>query len=347
MRIQTLLFTIALAPACVPPGGGSWATWGQPTGGSGTTTTTTPGQPAPPPLPVNLAATSAGKHLQRLTSDANFESEATLSPDGKWLLYTSAVYPEGADQPSARRIMKSRADGKGTVMLTAESGQAHSPAWLPNGTSYVAVSNAMGGMDVVRALKVAPRAASSRILSERDVVDAGGLTVSPDGTRIAFHSNVNGVYTIGVSRVDGSELTHLVPGSCPQWSPDGKRIAFHRSVGDQWQLFVTDADGDELTQLTEGAEDEYPTWSADGKWLAFRSNRGWQRYADATASSGANLYVIRADGTGLVALTQGYRMMLTPRWERDGKIYFSSNDGGTTDIWRIEPDRTVLVAESR
>jgi TolB protein len=335
------LILLTVASACVPPGG-SWGNWGTAgTGGGGNGPAA--GTGAPPPQP-NLVATGASKKLQRLTNDdSNNESEPALSPDGKWLLFTSSIRGEdGSIQ--ANRIMRARADGRGGVLLSKESGFTSSPAWLPNGSSYLAITDAMGSRDIVKALRVAPNAAMSRVLSGRDVTEPGAVTVSPDGTQIAFHSQVGGVYNIGVARIDGSELTHLVPGSYPAWSPDSKRIAFHRQVNDHWQIFITDAEGGELTQVTEGdADEQAPTWSPDGKFIAFVSNRGWNRFPNMTSSDVYNVYAIRADGTGLVALTDGARDVGNPEWGHDGKIYFESTDNGSWDVWRIEPDKTALA----
>ncbi len=333
------LILLTLASACVPPGG-SWANWG--TAGTGGGGGGGGGTGAPPPQP-NLVATGAAKQLQRLThDDNNNESEAVLSADGKWLLYTSSIRGEdGSIQ--ANRIMRSKADGRGGVLLSKESGFTSSPAWLPNGNAYLAITDAMGSRDIVKSLRVAPNAAMSRVLSGRDVTDPGAVTVSPDGTQIAFHSQVGGEWTIGVSRIDGSELTHLVPGSFPAWSPDGKRLAFHRQVNGHWQIFITDAEGGELTQVTEGdADDEQPTWSPDGKFIAFVSNRGWNRFPNASADAVDNVYVVRADGSGLVALTDGARSAGNPEWGHDGKIYFESTDSGSWDVWRLEPDKNAL-----
>jgi len=326
---------------CVPPGG-SWGNWGSAGngggggGGGGSTG-------APPPSP-NLVATGSAKQLQRLThDDQNNESEAMLSADGKWLLYTSTVKAEDGSIAS-NRIMRSKADGRGGVLLSKESGFTSSPAWLPSGSAYLAITDAMGSHDIVKSLRVAPNAAMSRVLSGRDVTDADGVQVSPDGTQIAFHSQVGGVWTVGVARIDGSELTHLVPGAYPAWSPDGKHIAFHRQVNNRWQIFITDSEGGELTQVTDGeADDEQATWSPDGKWLAFVSNRGYARFPNADASTVENIYAIRADGTGLVALTDGARSASAPDWGRDGKIYFASTEGGTYDLWRLEPDKSALA----
>ena len=334
--MRKLIF-LTLTSACVPPGG-SWASWGSAgTGGGGG------GTGAPPPSP-NLVATGSAKQLQRLThDDQNNESEAALSADGRWLLYTSSVKAEDGSI-AANRIMRSKADGRGGVLLSKESGFTSSPAWLPSGSAYLAITDAMGSHDIVKSLRVAPNAAMSRVLSGRDVTDADAVQVSPDGTQIAFHSQVGGVWTIGVARIDGSELTHLVPGAYPAWSPDGKHLAFHRQVDGHWQIFITDSEGGELTQVTDGeANDEQATWSPDGKWIAFVSSRGWQRYPSVDETSVQNVYAIRADGSGLVALTDGARATSSPEWGRDGKIYFSSTEGGTYDVWRLEPDKSALT----
>ena len=334
--MRNLLF-LACAAGCMPPG--YWATMGNTSGSANGS-----GAPAAPALNPVLSAVGAGRGLQRLTTDdQNNESEPAPSPDGRWLLYTSTIPNDDDSVRTPRRIVHSRSDGRGDVMLTSEAGYALSASWLPGGTSYVAVSDAMGGTDIVRVLKVTPHAAASRVLSGRDLSDPGGVQVSPDGTHIAFHSTIGGEVSISVARIDGSELTTLGAGAWPSWSPDGKRIAFHRQVGDQYQLFVTDIEGGELTQVTEGADDEMPTWSPDGRMLAFASNRGWQRYTDATATSAYNLYVVQVDGSGLTALTEGAHNMLNPRWARDGHIYFASNNAGSYDLWRLEVDRTALA----
>jgi TolB protein len=339
---NVLLFTLASSLiGCIPPGG-SWANWGTAGGGGGNNNTG--GTGAPPPSP-NLAATGSAKQLQRLThDDRNNETEVVVSADGKWLLYTQTTFYDDGSVAS-NRIMRTKADGRGGgVTLSKESGKTTSPAWLPSGSAYLAITDAMGSRDIVKSLRVAPNAAMSRVLSGRDIAEADAVSVSPDGTHIAFHSKVGDVWTIGISRVDGSELTHLLPGSFPSWSPDGRQIAFQRFVSGRWQLFITDAEGGELTQLSDGdADDEHASWSPDGKWLAFVSNRGAKRFPNVDASALHNVYAIRADGSGLVALTEGARSNVSPEWGRDGKIYFGSNEAGTFDLWRLEPDKSALA----
>lgn len=343
--MRTPLVVLAMSTAACMPG--QWVGYGSSGyagGGAGPGQQQQPGVPSAPPPEPNLVATGAAKRLERVShDDAITETSPSLSRDGKWLLYT-AVTPATDERAQQNRIMRSKADGRGGVALSKASAYAGSPSWLPSGSSYLAVSDALGTRDIVKALRVAPNAAMSRVLSGRDLPEVYGVEVSPSGTHIAFHSSVGGVWTIGVARIDGSELTNLVPGAFPSWSPDGTRLVFHHQANDGWQVYITDVEGGEMTQLTDGdAVNEYPTWSPDGASIAFLSNRGWERFPGATESV-RNVYVVHTDGTGLVALTDGARMVEEPTWGSDGRIYFASNDAGSWDIWRLDPDEAAIAA---
>jgi Tol biopolymer transport system component len=68
--------------------------------------------------------------------------------------------------------------------------------------------------------------------------------------------------------------TGLALGELPAWSPDGTRIAFHSDRDEDMEIYVVDADRSEIVQLTDNeAMDISPTWSPDGTRIAFASNR--------------------------------------------------------------------------
>ena len=73
-------------------------------------------------------------------------------------------------------------------------------------------------------------------------------------------------------------------GQAPAWSPDGTKIAFYsnlRNLG-QEDLYVMDADGANIVRVTNHPKsDRLPAWSPDGRWIAFMSPRGrtgWDIY---------------------------------------------------------------------
>ena len=60
----------------------------------------------------------------------------------------------------------------------------------------------------------------------------------------------------------------------PAWSPDGTRIAFISDVDGDFEIWVTPVDGEGATRLTfDASADEYPAWSPDSQFIVFNSNR--------------------------------------------------------------------------
>ena len=104
---------------------------------------------------------------------------------------------------------------------------------------------------------------------------------------------------------DGTDLT-LVTGESVQplelysfaWSPTAARVAYTNLVTPS-NIYTIDADGDASTlfSVTRGEEDVVHDYSADGKALVFvrRDNELFPRF---------QLWVVRADGTGLLALAR-------------------------------------------
>ena len=96
--------------------------------------------------------------------------------------------------------------------------------------------------------------------------------------------------------------------------------------------------GGDVTQVTdEQATHGSADWSPDSKWLVFTSNAGWNRFPSGAADQTFNLFAIHTDGTGLMQLTDGPRKSTEPCWGSDGWIYFSSNESGSFDLWKIKP----------
>lgn len=123
------------------------------------------------------------------------------------------------------------------------------------------------------------------------------------------------------------------------------KIVFYSdlALSGAFHTYVMNADGSGLTDLTNltcsnpdpavcGAETD-PTWYPDGSKIAFVSGRG---------GTNANIYVMNADGTGAVRLTNNSSYDYSPSWSPDGgRIIFDSdrNDpGGNEELYVMNAD---------
>jgi Bacterial Ig domain/WD40-like Beta Propeller Repeat/Beta-propeller repeat len=152
--------------------------------------------------------------------------------------------------------------------------------------------------------------------------------LSPDGTKIAFASNRDGLlnFEIYVMNADGSSPARLTTNARvdgkPSWSPDGTKIAFTSARDGNFEIYSMNADGSGLTRLTNNhAIDSDPAWSPDGTKIAFSSNRhGVLNF---------EIYVMNDDGGGVARLTNNSALDVSPSWSPDGtKIAFASNRNG-------------------
>ena len=153
----------------------------------------------------------------------------------------------------------------------------------------------------------------------------------PLASRIAFGSDRFALsYKLGIyiMNADGSNAVQLTDGPLdmsPAWSPDGSKIAFMRD----FEIYVMNVDGSGATNLTNNGgagewpavADGSPAWSPDGSKIAFGTYRD--------RPGGSTIWVMNADGTGVIRLTTGPAQDQTPDWSPDGrKIAFARRDNG-------------------
>lgn len=104
---------------------------------------------------------------------------------------------------------------------------------------------------------------------------------SPDGTRVAFLSNLNGMPQVWVVSTQGGwpELITSLDDQVRDvsWSPDGTWLAFSLAPGGgmNQQIYLVHPDGTGLRRLTDGGQENnwLGPWTHDGRCLAITSNR--------------------------------------------------------------------------
>jgi Tol biopolymer transport system component len=132
---------------------------------------------------------------------------------------------------------------------------------------------------------------------------------SPGGTELAFIS----AKSIWAINVDGSNRRRLIEGSAPstlgvEWSPDGNRIVFSSippmSIEGLQDVYIFELSTGQLTKLTASENNVQPTWSPSGTKIAFISSR----------DGNSEMYVMNADGSGQIRLTDSPTADTMPSW---------------------------------
>ncbi len=165
-------------------------------------------------------------------------------------------------------------------------------------------------------------------------VSEGGPAWSPDGTKIAFASNLNNksagyLNDIYVMDADGSNPKRLTNNDYREqfvgsWSPDGAKMVLSCLPPASYDVCTMDAEGSNLTQLTTKSGYEEPNWSPDGTKIAFTGSGG--------------IHTMNPDGSNQTRVTAGGDQ---GDWSPDGtKIAYTRYPSGQShsDIYIANAD---------
>jgi len=188
-----------------------------------------------------------GSELSKLTDVQGYDAEATVSPQGDRIVFTSM-------RDGDLDIYSMNLDGSDVLRLTDRIGYDGGPFYSPDGTKIV-----------YRARHPSDPAE----IEDYQGLLADGL-IRPSKLEIfvmdADGSNKRSITDLGVAAFG------------PFFHPSGEKIIFSSNYGDpkgrEFDLWMVDLDGDNLEQITysEGF-DGFPMWAPDGKTFVFCSNR--------------------------------------------------------------------------
>lgn len=184
-----------------------------------------------------------------------------------------------------------------------------------------------------------------------------GICFSPDGKKIAYASERNGLWQIYQTttkddkeknfaystdlveeRLTDTDLTSMMP----QYSPDGEKLAYFEERGTlkvidlKKKKTITALDGKYVYSYSDG--DIWFEWSPDSRWLLapYLGNGGWNNQ---------DVALVAADGSAVHDLTMSGYGDGNAKWALDGKamLFFSDRAGYRSHgSWGAEEDAYLM-----
>ena len=192
-------------------------------------------------------ATLDGKEMKTLTSSPGYDAEATISPKGDKIVFTS-------DRSGDLELWTMNVDGTNQRQITSGLGYDGGAFFSPDGKQIV--------------FRASRPTAPEEVAEYKELLGMG--LVAPTNMELY------------ICDTDGSNLrqiTHLGKANwAPFFHPSAKKIIFssnhHSTRGYDFQLYMINTDGTGLEQITgESIFNAFPMFSPDGKHLIFSSNR--------------------------------------------------------------------------
>ncbi len=195
-----------------------------------------------------------GSNLRKMTNTPGYDAEATVSPVGDKIVFTST-------RTGDPEIYTMNLDGSEQTQLTFQKGYDGGPFFSLDGT------------------KIVFRA--SRPKTEKDFADYNDLVQNGLVRPTALE-----LYVMDADGKNMKQVTDFGKASfAPFFFPDAKRIIFSSNLNSKsarnFDLYMVNVDGTGLEQITFfEAFDGFPMFTRDGKKLVFASNRFSKKEGD-------------------------------------------------------------------
>jgi serine/threonine-protein kinase len=268
---------------------------------------------------IHPLVAGTGRGLARLPE----AHSCAWSPEGRWLACVSGnrrfVNNETFGNRAASSVWVIPSRGGTPVRVSDDQSLNTSPAWLPERTSLLYVSNRDGGGDIYHVtLTRSGRTArdASRLTTG---LNAAEVSVSLDGRRLAYaaFTETSNIWSLPIPVSATASVSRAEPVTTGTQvieafdvSPDGRWLAFDSDRSGTQQIYRVPLAGGEPEQLTTGAEPALaPFISPNGREISYHSFRGGIR----------QIFVMPAEGGTPTQITTGSEHYGNAEWSPDGR----------------------------
>lgn len=278
--------------------------------------------------------------LERHTfSEVGRDFDPSFDADGERMVFASTRHHV---RPSI--YMKHRR-GVAVTQLTSGPASDIQPVFSPDGSKIAFASDRAGSWDIwIMDLNGGPP-----VQVTTGDADEVRPSWSPDGSRMVFCSLsvISGQWELWLADTTRRTGNRFIGyGLFPKWSPIEDTIVFQRAreQGDRrfsiWTISLENGEPGYPVEIASSGKDALilPTWSPDGWKIAYSSSAVLRPSGlnGTDADKGPfDIWIINADGTGNVRLTDGMSRNFGPAFSHDSRIFFASDRAGIENIWSL------------
>lgn len=275
-----------------------------------------------------------GSAPKQLTDIATEASGVLVSPDAKYLVFQSSVYPECSlsgtfDNACNKQNVDAESKSKVHARVYTSLLYRHWTEWQARRREHLLSMPVEGG--AIRDLTPGNRDAPPFSLGGSE-----GYAISPESNEVAYAMNTDAdlststnsdLFVVPIAGGDPKKITsNPAADTAPLYSPDGNYLAYLSQSrpgyeSDRWRLIVLERTTGKTTVVTEALDRSVSgaTWSADSKNLFFVSeDRG--RHP---------LQMVSIAGGGLRSIVTGPVSVDDVQFSRDGKTIIYTEQSAT------------------
>ncbi|MBC7868293.1 MAG: PD40 domain-containing protein [Gloeobacteraceae cyanobacterium ES-bin-316] len=192
-------------------------------------------------------ADTSGKIVKQLTKTKGYDAEATISPKGDKIIFTSM-------RDGDLELYTMNLDGKNVKRITSALGYDGGAWFSPDGNKIIWRASRPSTQEEIREYK--------DLLAQN--------LVAPTNMEV-WVANADGS--------DARQVTHLAQANwAPNFTPDGNHLIFcsnhEYKRGFPFNMYLTNLDGSNMQKISrDKGFDAFPMFSQDGKKIVFSSNR--------------------------------------------------------------------------
>src|SRR5437762_10178485 len=282
------------------------------------------------------------------------------SPDGKNIVFASAVYPDCKDDTCNKQRDEELKKSKVKAKIFSRLFYRHWSAFTEFKRSHLFVQSAealVSGAGNGTAAGTAATTARDLTPGDHDVppFNLGGqdmYAISPDGQEVAYTSNIdeveahstnNEIFVVPISGGAAKKIS-TSPGAdtTPLYSPDGKYLAWRSQAragfeADKWRLSVQDRQSGKTEDVTANIDSSVGSfdWSSDSSQIVFTAEeQGSHRLFWVTSTAQPGVRSIKGSN----------------KWSaddlvcRNGRVWFSkASIRAPTEIGQLKSDKVDVV----